>query len=218
MVNFYIPLSLTQLLMIVATPIGSAAMSRMPLALESLAAWPVVAGVNFIVRGFGGAYNEVVVALIEEERATRALRRFSVGLALAATAVLAFLMIPALADAVFARLLDLADPLPLVVRRSLFFLLPMPTLAVFQSYFQGVILHSRHTRSITESVGMFLALASAILVGGVVWGGVTGLYLALGAFLAGELLRTAWLWLRSRSARRNLYERDVLPSDCSATR
>jgi len=44
-------------------------MSRMPLALESLAAWPIVGSVNYITRGFGGAYNEVVVALADERRA-----------------------------------------------------------------------------------------------------------------------------------------------------
>ena len=204
MLDFYIPLSLTQLLVIVASPIGSAAMSRMPLALESLAAWPVVGGVSFIVRGFGGAYNEVVVALVEEKRAAQALRRFAVGLAVVATAALAILMIPPLGRAVFGGLLDLAHPLPDVVRRSLFFLLPMPALAVAQSYFQGVILHSRRTRSITESVGMFLALVTAVLVGGVLWGGLTGIYLALGAFALGESLRTFWLWLRSRAARNQL--------------
>jgi hypothetical protein len=217
MLDFYIPLSLTQLLVIVASPIGSAAMSRMPLALESLAAWPVVSGINYIVRGFGGAYNEVVVALIEERRASRALRRFAVGLAVLATAALVVLMIPSLADAIFSRLLDLADPLPHMVRRSLFFLLPMPAMAVIQSYFQGVILHGRQTRSITESVGMFLAVIAMILVGGVLWGAVTGLYVALSAFVVGELLRTFWLWLRSRPARRHLHERDAAISDHAPT-
>ena len=212
MLDFYIPLSLTQLLVLVAGPIGSAAMSRMPLALESLAAWPVVNGVSFLMRGFGGAYNEVVVTLVEEKRSSPGLRRFAVGLAVAATAALAVLTIPPLSTAVFAGLLGLADPLPDMVRRSLFLLLPMPAMAVVQSYFQGVILHSRRTRSVTESVGMFLALVIAILVGGVLWGAVTGIYLALGAFVAGELLRTFWLWLRSRLARRLLNERDAATS------
>jgi hypothetical protein len=209
MLDFYIPLSLTQLLVIVASPIGSAAMSRMPLALESLAAWPVVSGISYIVRGFGGAYNEVVVALVEERHAPRALRRFAVGLAVLATAALMVLMIPSLANAIFSGLLDLADPLPDMVRRSLFFLLPMPAMAVIQSYFQGAILHSRNTRSITESVGMFLAVVTVTLVGGVLWGTATGLYVALGAFTAGESLRTFWLWLRSRRARRQLREGDA---------
>lgn len=208
MLNFYIPLSLTQLLVLIASPLGSAAMSRMPLALESLAAWPVVNGVNFITRGFGGAYNEVVVALVEEKRATLVLRRFAVGISIVATVVLTVLMIPSVASAVFADLLDLTDPLPTLVRYSLFFLLPMPAMAVIQSYFQGVILHSRRTRSVSESVGIFLAAVALVLVGGVLWGTMTGLYLAVSALTAGELLRTVWLGLRSRRARCLLRERD----------
>lgn len=208
MLNFYIPLSLTQLLLLLTAPLGSAAMSRMPLALESLAVWPVVASVNYITRGFGGAYNEVVVALIEERLSTRTLRRFGVALSLGATALLALLMIPAVGNAVFAGVIGLSDPLPHLASISLFILLPMPAFAVVQSYFQGVILHSRRTRSITESVALFLVLGSVLLVVGAVWGTLTGVYFTLVSFLAGEFLRIFWLWLRSRAARRHLHERD----------
>ena len=191
MLDFYIPLSLTQVLLLIANPIGSAAMSRMPLALESLAAWPIVGAVNYITRGFGGAYNEVVVALVEEKRATPVLQRFGVGLAVAATALLGVFMISPVANAIFGDLLGLVDPLPGMVRGSLLILLPMPAIAVVQSYFQGVILHSRRTRGITESVALFLAVVALLLVGGVLWGAVTGLYFALGAFAAGEFCALA---------------------------
>jgi hypothetical protein len=43
----------------------------------------------------------------------------------------------------------------------------------------------------------------------VLWGTAAGLYVALGAFAAGESLRTFWLWLRSRRARRQLREGDA---------
>lgn len=210
MLAFYIPLSLTQILLLLTSPIGSAAMSRMPLALESLAAWPAVMAVNYITRGFGGAYNEVMVALVEGKRSTPVLRRFGVGLAVTSTVLLGILMIPPVGNAVFARLLHLAPPMPEIARTSLFILIPMPAFAVVQSYFQGVILHSRKTRSISESVALFLIVASALLVGGVLWGGMTGLYFTLLAFLAGECLRIFWLWLRSRAARGHLRERDAV--------
>jgi hypothetical protein len=209
MLSFYIPLSLTQILLLLTSPLGSAAMSRMPLALESLAVWPVVASVNYIVRGFGGAYNEVVVALAEEKHSATVLRRFGVSLAVAATAVLGLLMIPPVGNAVFAGLLGLADPLPHLARISLFLLLPMPAFAVAQSYFQGVILHSRRTRSIGESVALFLVLAVVLLAVGTTWGTLTGIYSTLLAFLAGEFVRIFWLWLRSRRARGLLRQRDA---------
>lgn len=208
MLDFYVPLSLTQILLLVATPIGSAAMSRMPQAIDSLAAWTTVSSVGYITRGFGGAYNEVVVTLLDERRATPALRRFGVGVGIAATGLLGLLMVPPVADAVFAGVLGLVEPLPHLVWTSLFFVLPLPLVAVSQSYFQGVILNSRRTRSITESVLVFLAVVGALLAGGVLWGRVTGLYYAVAAFTIGELLRITWLWLRSRSARQQLRERD----------
>ncbi len=209
LLSFYIPLSLTQILLLLINPIGSAAMGRMPLVLESLAVWPVLASASYIARGFGGAYNEVVVALVEEEHSSRTLRRFGAGLAVAATAVLALLMVPPVGHALFAHLLGLAEPLPHMVSVGLYLVLPLPALTVLQSYLQGVILHSRMTRAITESVAMFLVLASILLVVGSVWGAFTGIYFALFAFTLGELSRTFWLWLRSRQARRYLHERDA---------
>jgi hypothetical protein len=46
---FYLPLVLTSLLLMLAQPIGSAGMSRMPQALASLAAWQVVGGLLFLL-------------------------------------------------------------------------------------------------------------------------------------------------------------------------
>jgi hypothetical protein len=205
---FYLPLSLTQVLMLVVNPVASAAMSRMPLALESLAAWPVTAAINYITRGGGGAYNEVVVALVEQPRSTTALRRFGVAIALATTGFLAVLLVPAVSTAILAGLLDLAEPLPALVWHSMFILLPMPALAVAQSYFQGVILHSRQTRSVTESVALSLVVISLALAAGVLYGRLTGLYVAIGALVLGDGLRTLWLWARSRRIRGHLRERD----------
>ena len=209
MLDFYIPLSLTQVLILVANPIASAAMSRMPAALESLAAWQTVGAARYITGAFGGAYNEVVVALVERERSYRPLRSFAIGIASFATATLAILTLPSVSHTVFSQIMDLPAPLPTMVHRCLFILLPMPAIAVWQSYFQGIILHSRRTRSITESVLIFLGVATVALVAGVIWGGVTGLYLTLGAFVVGELIRTCWLALRSRGARSALRERDA---------
>ncbi len=210
MLAFYVPLSLTQVLMLVINPIASAAMSRMPHALESLAAWPVVGAVNYIVRGGGGAFNEVVVALVEEKRSTQVLRRCGIVIAAGSTLFLGLLVLPPVSRIVFSGLLDLADPLPRLVWETLFLLAPMPALAVVQSYFQGLILYSRHTRSVTESVALSLVVICLALAFGVLHGAVTGLYVAVGALVVGDGLRTAWLWARSRATRARLRARDAL--------
>ncbi|MBI3492052.1 MAG: gamma-glutamylcyclotransferase, partial [Acidobacteria bacterium] len=51
--HFYVPLAMTSLLVLLVQPIGSAALSRMPNALPSLAVWPVLAGLVFLVRSMG---------------------------------------------------------------------------------------------------------------------------------------------------------------------
>ena len=80
-VRFYTPLALTPVLNFISMPLAAAAMSRMPNALESLAAWPVLSGSTFTLRAMGFAYNEVMVALLDRWRPIPPLKKFAWGLA-----------------------------------------------------------------------------------------------------------------------------------------
>ena len=51
--EFYIPLALTPLIMLIGMPLASGGMSRMPMALNSLAVWPVLSGLVFMLRSVG---------------------------------------------------------------------------------------------------------------------------------------------------------------------
>ncbi len=197
---FYIPLVLTSLLTLLAQPIGSAALSRMPQALTSLAVWPVVTGLVFMARGLGIAYNEVVVALLDAPAARPALRRFTLLLALATTAMLLLLAATPLSQFWFQGLSALPPNLADMARFGLWVALPMPALSALQSWYQGAILHSRRTRGITESVAIFLATSAAVLFAGVAWGALTGLYVGLTGMVIATLAQTVWLWWRARQA------------------
>lgn len=206
---FYVPLSLTSVISLASSPLGSAAMSRMPNALESLAAWPVVTGVSFMFRSFGFAYNEVVVALIDQPGSMERLRRFAMLTAAATTAGLLVLLVPAVGALWFRGVTGLSESLAGIAQRSLWFALPLPALSVFQSWLQGMIVHGRHTRSITEAVGLSLLAIGVVLFSGVAWGGVTGLYVGVAALAIGDTLRTGWLLWRSAPIRRRLWELDA---------
>jgi hypothetical protein len=198
--TFYIPLAMTPLLMLLSGPIGSAAVSRMPRALDSLAVWPVISGLGFAFRSIGIAFNEVVVALLDRPGANAALRRFA--LMLGATTSLLLLLIAAtpLAGLYFGRISALPAPLAELGRRGILIILLMPAQAVLQSWFQGQILHSRKTRGITEAVGVYLAVNTVVLLAGIHYGGVTGIYVALAGLVAGAVAQVAWLAFRSRAA------------------
>lgn len=203
---FYIPLSLTSVISLAISPLGSAALSRMPDPLESLAVWPVVTGLSFMFRSPGFAYAEVVVALLDVPGSARRLRRFATVMALACSGGLIFLTIPAIGDFWFQGLIGLSENLGEIARRSLWLVLPLPALSVLQSWYQGVVVHSRRTRIITEAVALSLVGTAAVLAAGVVWGGVVGLYVGVAALAFGDSLRTGWLALRSRWVRRDLLE------------
>jgi hypothetical protein len=189
---------MTSLLNLLVQPLGSAALSRMPMALASLAAWPVVSGLSFLFRSPGVAFNEVVVALIEEPDAVRQLRRFTWLLALGATALLAIVVATPLAMVWLRDLSALPPDLVALSRSALWLLLPLPALLATQSWYQGAIVSGRNTRGITEAVIIYLVTSAVVLIAGVVWGRTAGLTIGLAAFTLATATQTGWLWVRSR--------------------
>jgi hypothetical protein len=196
--DFYLPLAMTSILSVIIQPLGSAALSRMPLALESLAIWPVISGLIFMFRSMGLAYNEVMVALLDETHAYENLRRFAILLMGLTTVLLALVVVTPLKDVWFVRISGLEPKLASLGRAALWFTLPIPALAVLQSFYQGIILHGKRTRGITESVAVFLLVAVLILLGGLIWGEAPGIHVVWVAFGLGYLLQGFFLWLRAR--------------------
>jgi hypothetical protein len=197
-VDFYVPLALTSFIMLILQPMGSAALSRGPMPIESLAIWPVMGGLVFIFRSFGMAHNEVVVALLEKPGASRVLRRFTVILMLGATLPIVVIAATPLAGIIFERVFSLEPHLAELARNSLPLALLLPAVQPWISWFQGRLTFQRRTRSITESVALFVLLTTGLLWAGVQWGQVAGVYVGWVAFSAGTFLRFVWLWFRSR--------------------
>ncbi len=195
---FYIPLVLTALLGLIAQPIGSAAIGRMPDPISSLAVWPVVTGLVFMVRGLAIAFNEVVVALLDEPGARPVLQRFTWILIAGTSAALLLLAATPLSDLWFSVVSALPPDLAALAGIAIWIALPLPALNALQSWYQGQLLHGRRTRGISESVVIFLVVDAAILIAGVMWGGVIGLYVGLVAMVTSMAAQTAWLGVRAR--------------------
>jgi hypothetical protein len=207
--DFYAPLAMTSLLILLVQPIGASALSRMPRALESLAVWSVVSGLVFMLRSLGIAYNEVVVALLDKPHSSPSLRRFATLLTTLTTLMIVIIAATPLATIWFGRVSGLSPALVVLAQTSLWLALPLPGLNVMQSWYQGGLVHIRSTRGVTEAMGIFLVITTAILSAGVAWGQIAGLYIGLVAFGAGSLTQTAWLWHRSRPVMRHLASRDA---------
>lgn len=207
--SFYIPLAMTSLLTLLALPIGSATLSRMPRALESLAVWPVVSGLIFMFRSLGVAYNEVVVALLDETHSYNSLRRFTYLLAGATSTGLLVLVVTPLSLLWFGRVSALEPGLANLARESMWITIALPAIAVFQSWYQGAIVYGRRTRGITEAVVIYLVCILLISWAGVLWGKMTGLYIGLAAMSISMLAQSVWLWFRSRPVMVGIQQRDI---------
>ena len=207
--DFYIPLAMTSLLTLLANPIGSAALSRMPQALSSLAVWPVITGLVFMLRSMGIAYNEVVVALLDTPKSTKNLFRFAIILSGLTTIGLFLLAATPLSSLWFVRISALSPQLAELARKGIWIALPLPALSVMQSWYQGAILYGRRTKGITESVVIYLTTSALTLGIGVWLSSTTGLFIGLLALMLSVAGQTAWLWFRSRPVRNQLQERDA---------
>ncbi len=199
MLAFYIPLALAPLIVLFAQPVVSSAMSRMPRPLDSLAVWPVIMGLVFTLRSVGFAFNEVVVLHIERPGGRQALWRFTLLLATSVTLILLTLAATPLALGWFDQVSALSPPLALLGTKVIWLALLMPAASVFQSYFMGQLVHYKKTRAVTESVIIYTVVTSIILVGGILYGQVAGIFIGQSAVLVGNWCQVFWLSFRART-------------------
>jgi len=205
--RFYVPLALTPLVALVVQPIGAAALARMPSALESLALWPVVNGLLFLLQSSGFAFNEVVISTLDRPGAPAVLYRFALILAGILTAIcLAFAASP-LGDLWFRELSGLRIELADLASAALWFGVLIPGARALASWYGGVLVHGGQTQALTESVGVFLVICSSLLAFGVYTGDYVGLMVGVFAYGLARVGETSWLWWRSRGLRAGLADR-----------
>jgi len=196
--RFYIPLATTPLLTLLALPIASAALSRMPSPIESFAIWPILGGLVFLFQGIGLAYQEVVVALIEKPTFFLPLQRFAFQLAMGNSTILALMAISPLAEFWFVTLSGLPIELAVIGKTTLWFALFLPALTVIESWLQGILVHAHETRGIIEAVALYLLISATILGCGIYLGTIMGIYMGYLASVCGLTMQTLWLGLRCR--------------------
>lgn len=209
LIRFYVPLSLTTIIGFSFQFINSAGLSRMPLALESLAVYPVVSGLSWLLQSPGVALNEVVVALLDRSNSVEKLRRFTVLLFLGSLSLsFAFLVTP-ISLFWFTKISSLAPNLVQIANHTLWIMMVSSGTCVLQCWYQGLIVHGRKTRFLSESIVISLFVEVLIIILGVLHGRITGVYVGAFAMVISYAAQVFWLWLRSRPVVRGLILRDA---------
>lgn len=191
LLRFYTPLAMTSLINLAAQPIVSLGLSRGPLPLESLAVWPVISGLTFLLRSGGVALQEVVVALLSDQASYQALRRFAHSLALALTSLAVLVTLTPLASLWFTAVAGLPDDLAALARVPAALLVLVPALTVLTSWQRGVLVFFSRTGAITVATAINIVVLLAVVLGGVrvlPWPGAVTAALALTASLLAEVV------------------------------
>lgn len=198
LVAFYWPLAFTPLITLATLPIISAAISRMPQALESLAVWPVLGGLSFVFRSVGFAMQEVVVALYDQPQFLAPLRRFVGVVSLTTSGTLLLVAATPISTVWFEWVAALTTELSALASTALWLIVIFPAFSPWESFFQGELVHRGLTTYITQAVCLYLIGICLVLLGGVLLGKVTGLYVGLLAMIAGLGIQIWWLWKHCR--------------------
>lgn len=191
--SFYLPLAITPLASLLIHPAGSAGMSRMPDALSSLAAWPVVYGLVFITRSLGFAYNEVVVALLDKPNGKYMLLKFTRILAVTTVSFLVILALSPLGYYWFESVSGLSKELSHLSATTLLFAILMPGYQVYQSWYSGLLVNQNHTQGISQAVIIYAVLAIIGLWIGTYIASFPGIYWAVNVFVLAGLCQTFYL-------------------------
>ncbi len=197
--EFYVPLMLTSVMTITVMPIGSAAMSRMPNAMASLATWPVISGLIYFLRSPGFGFNEVVVATLGSPQAFSVLRRFSRILMIVTTIAAILLMVTPLSDLWLNNLMALPSDLARLGKQALWLAILLPLQTVLISWYQGTLVHNRNTRAVSEAVAIYLGVIILVLGAGIASQRFVGLPVSILAYELAGFTQILWFLKRAKA-------------------
>jgi len=207
-VRFYVPLVATMLLSLSTVTLISAALARMPDSLASLAAWPVAFGFLMFWQSPAFGFQEVVISLLRREQGLRVLTRVTQAIVLGMSALLLLVSLTPLATLWFIHGAALSPELTQLAWSTLLLGLLIPGLRTLQSWLQGAIVFGGETRSMMESVIVFVLVTSGILAFGIFTGTYKGIHVGMVAYVLGMAAQTAWLAWRAQPLFGTLRRRD----------
>ncbi len=201
--TFYVPLALSTTLTLAVHPLITLALGHARAPLESLAVFPVVRALVFLFSCLGLSYQEVGLALLGEgEKAAPELRRFAVGLAVAASGGLALLALGPAADFWFRSVSGLPGDLVALAVAPTRVLILVPAFTVALSHLRALFMNARITAPITAATVAEVAGIALVLYVGVRHLELVGVQAAAIALLLGRACSTGTLLTARHGLRR----------------
>jgi len=199
--KFYYPLALTSLIGLGVQPFVTFFVGQSKMAIESLAVLPVITSFVFIFRGMGLSFQEVVIALIgENKEGYIPLQKFGFGLGSTLTAVLALFAFTPLSEFWFKTVSGLSDFLTDFATVPLMIMSIFPALTVLISIQRGLLVSSKNTKPVTIATSIeFITIVITLLLSIHLFNFI-GAVAATAAFVTGRIIANFYLVSPSKSA------------------
>lgn len=206
LLDFYIPLALTNMINFIGRPLLTFGLSRALLPLDSLALWPVLMSLAFILRSVGFAYQEVVVALLDDGSSYAVLRRFAFIAAVIASGILLAIALTPLNDIWYGLISSLPPDLVDLSRLPTLLIALSPGVAFIIAWQRGVLVNIKHTRPITVAVAINVGVLALVMWLGMQYAAVPGIAIAALAFMLSMLAEMTFLSTQTRIASHQITE------------
>ncbi len=192
--KFYYPLALTSILGLGVQPVVIFFMGQSRMAIESLAVLPVVTSFVFIFRALGLSYQEVVIALMGDDKKNfNLLRNFAFSLGAVLTIVLVLVAFTPLSDIWFRVVSGLSDNLAEFARLPLMIMVVLPFLTVIISLQRAALVSNKTTQSITIGTAIEFITIVLVLFISIKYIGLVGAVAATSSFVIGRLAANIYL-------------------------
>jgi progressive ankylosis protein len=211
--RFWLPLEATWLMMAAEGPFLAAVIARLPAPKENLAAFAVASALAWIVESPIIMMLSASNALVLDGAALRKMRRFSMALNAAVTAVMAALVAPPVFDFVAGSVLGLSPDVAGPAGASMVFLVLWPGAIGFRRFYQGILIRDGQPQAVTWGTVIRLSAmaATGLLLAFVLR--LPGASVGAGALGAGVLAEGAASWAMARPTVRRL--RRMSDDECS---
>lgn len=198
--RFHLPLAGTAVLALLAQPMVTFALARLPDPTMTLAAWPLIFHATLVLRAGAFSLPEAVIALNRDASTYLPIRRF--GFTLAALALLAVAVITwtPLIDLYLGSLQDATPQVAAIAGRGLTLFLFFPALATLGAWVNGLLIGAGQTRDVNKGMAVYVVTIGLLLTPAVLlrWPGVPSAAVALTAATLAQLLYLLWRYTATR--------------------
>ncbi len=212
LLDFYIPLALTNFINFVGRPLITFGLSRALFPLESLALFPVLMSLGFLWRSVGFAYQEVVIALLENEASFFALRRFAITIGIILSGLLLFMALTPVNDFWYGQVSGLTPDLVNLSRLPTILISLSPGAAFIIAWQRGVLVNIKRTRPITIAVALNVLVLVLVMWVGTLLPSVPGIVIAGVAFLLSVVVEMLFLTTQTRTVSQQFTQLKTAPA------